>query len=64
MNKDTFSWDTFNEHNDLIIKFKPHEVIKQLDVDISMGDYNGEPLVIPTLPVLTDLPCLTSIDDI
>ncbi len=62
MDKDTFFWDTFNEHNGLFIEFKPYEVIKQLDVDISMGDSNNTPLIVP--PELTDLPCLTSLDDI
>ncbi|MBU3112981.1 hypothetical protein [Clostridium lacusfryxellense] len=58
MDEDTFFGDTFNEHNGLFIEFMPDEVIKQLDVDISMGDYTDTP------PIVPDLTCSTSLDDI
>lgn len=62
MDKDTLFWDTFNEHNGLFIEFMPDEVIKQLDVDISMGDFNKTPMTMH--PEMTDLSCSTSLDDI
>ena len=58
MKSDTSYYDTTDEHNGLLIEFKPYEIIKELDVDIRMDDYKT------TSSMLSSPPFFDSQDDV
>jgi|GEM_PF-5556176 len=58
MKNDTSSFDKFDEHSRVLIKFKPYETIKQIDVNITIEDSvfpSPLPYVTPCLPVEKDI---------